>query len=375
MNKHRVIGARERGVTLIEMLLALVLVALLIAAGIGFVERRSIDERARLAGVQLAALSEAAAVYANSHFPALLAQTASGPLELTVAELKTVGVLPAAFAESDALGRGYRLLVRAAGAGAFDLLVVQTVGAGDGVMPLAGLFESRGGLHLGLVAPEAPARLRGPALDADVSGFQADFAGAPAQGALGVLARFDHERVYGDVLYRVSVPGYAAANRMQTALDMGGNALENAGAIGAASLTLDGDFTGLGDMTISGALTVGEGLAVTGAAAVGGELSAETAVVAGVASADSVTVTGALEAGEISASGQISGDSLAAADTVTAGVVTVDDVTTDTLVAQEVSAAAVEAASVQAVTVQGTTSVDAAVAGFSQLTVGSCSGC
>ena len=224
---------REDGFTLIGTLLALVLVALLIAGGIEFVERRDFDERSRLAGVQLSALCEAAAVYADSRFPSLLTQAAAGPVELTVAALKTAGVLPASFTERDALGRGYRVLARAAGVDAFDLLVTQTVATGDTRLPQSALFESRGGQHLGVVAPETPARLRGPGLDVDVSGFQTDFTGAPAVGALAVLTHFDHQSVYGDVLYRVSVPGYAAANRMQTALDMGGNALENAVDIGA----------------------------------------------------------------------------------------------------------------------------------------------
>ena len=62
-----------------------------------------------------------------------------------------------------------------------------------------------------------------------MSAFQAAFGGAPAVGALAALRRFDYQAVYGGRLQRLAVPGFPDANRMETDLDMGGNAITGAG--------------------------------------------------------------------------------------------------------------------------------------------------
>ena len=68
-------------------------------------------------------------------------------------------------------------------------------------------------------------------------------------GALAALRRFDHQAVYGGRLQRLAVPGFPEANRMETDLDMGGNAITGAGRLSAASLALSGDLEAGGDIT------------------------------------------------------------------------------------------------------------------------------
>ena len=143
---------------------------------------------------------------------------------------KGAGSLPADFSAVDALGRGYRVLILAAGSDAIDVLAAES-GRSPAIRspPSAALLEAAGEARLGLVAPDAPSRLAGPTIDYDVSAFQAAFAGAPAVGALAALRRFDHQAVYGGRLQRLAVPGFPDANRMETDLDMGGNAITGAG--------------------------------------------------------------------------------------------------------------------------------------------------
>ena len=144
----------------------------------------------------------------------------------------------------------------AAGSDAFDPLVTETVRPGDTVRPAAALLEATGP-RIGLAGQT---RLSGPTVDADVSAFRAAFGGAPREGALAALRRFDHGGVFGDQLYRVAIPGFADANRMEADLDMGGNAIEGAGTVEAARLEVETDVEAGGDLTVTGDL-VGTGAA------------------------------------------------------------------------------------------------------------------
>ena len=253
-----------RGLSLFGALLALALLGMIVLAASTFFETLAAERRARIAVQQLTVLADASASHVHGRFPELMAAARGGPVEITLAQLKGAGSLPADFSAVDALGRGYRVLILAAGADAIDVLAAEAVGAGDTVPPSAALLEAAGEARLGLVAPDAPSRLAGPTLDHDVSAFQAAFGGAPAVGALAALRRFDHQAVYGGRLQRIAVPGFPEANRMETDLDMGGNAITGAGRLSGASLALSGDLEAGGDIAVTGDLTVGQAVRVAG---------------------------------------------------------------------------------------------------------------
>ena len=361
----------SRGLSLFGALLALGLLGMMVLAASAFFETLAMEGRARLAAVQLAVLAEAAASHAHSRFPALLDEAGLGPSELTPSQLKADGSLPADFSEVDALGRGYRVLILAAGAHAFDLLTTEAVEAGDTVRPAAALLEAAGP-RMGLAGPD---RLSGPTVDAALGAFRAAFAGAPDEGALAVLRRFDHRSVFGDQLYRVTVPGFAAANRMETDLDMGGNAIAGAGEIEASSLAAENDIEAGGDLTVSGDLLVGRAVKVAGAVEAAGEIAAGTARISGAVSGATMTVSGALRAETVDATGAVSAGSIGAVGTVTAGSARLGGLDAATVTARTVTADSVSASSVDASRVQANTRLDADTAGFSRLTVGRCTGC
>ena len=362
---------REAGLSLFGALLALALLGMMIAGGAVFLETRALEERGRLAALQLQVLSHAGASFATSQFTALLAT----PREITLAELRTSGALPAEFTDVDVLGRGFRVLVLAAGPGAFDLLVTETVAAGDVLVPTHALLEAGGGLRLGLVAPELPGRLTGPAIDADITGFRTVYGGAPAVRALATLERFDQERVFGDQLFRVSVTGFPLVNVMETALDLGGNDVVNAGTVEAVSLVVEEDLTVLGNMeVVIGELVVGSAVTVTDGMTVGGTLTANGGIFTGTVASGDMTVTGDLDAASVSASGMVTGGSFATVGEVVGANATLGSVTSARVSADRVDAGTVEASGVEAATVRGN-GFNAAWAGFSQLVVGSCSGC
>ena len=365
----------SRGLSLFGSLLALGLLGMMVLAAALFFDTWMLEKRARLAAGQLTVLSDAAASHVSGRFPALVTLVGNGSAELTLATLRASGALPAGFSDVSAMGRGYRVLLLGAGADAMDLLVTQTVPARDTAVPAAALLTAQGDSRMGIVAPDLPRRLMGPAVDADMSAFQAAFGGAPAAGALATIRRLDHHAVYGDQLYRVAVQGFADANRMETGLDLGGNDLTDAGAVEAETLTLESDFAVGGGLTVSGDLMVGRALNVSGPAEVAESVTAATATVAGAASAASMAVAHDLRAASLTARGAVTAGSVGVRGTVAAGSASLADLQSDGITARSVTATSVSAAGVTARAVRATSRADAAEAGFSRLTVGSCSGC
>ncbi len=365
----------SRGLSLFGSLLALGLLGAMVLAVALFFENRMLDERARLAARQLTVLSDAAASHVSGRFPAMLTALGGGSSELSLATLRTSGVLPAGFADVGAMGRGYRVLMLTAGTDTIDLLVTQTVFAGDTAVPASALFEAGGSARMGTVLPDTPQRLTGPAVDADLRSFQAAFAGAPQAGALATLRRLDHRAVYGDQLYRVTVPGFADANRMETDLDLGGNDLTGANAMEADTLSLESNFTVGGELTVTADLMVGRALSVAGPAEVAAGVTAQSARVTGAASAGSVAVTHDLRAASLTAQGAVRAGSIGARGAVAAGRASLTSLQSGSVTARTVTATEVSAAGATARAVRVTGRADAAQAGFSRLTVGRCTGC
>ena len=365
----------SRGLSLFGSLLALGLLGMMVLAVALFLETRMLEERARLAARQLAVLSDAAASHVSARFPALLTAVGGGSAEIALSTLRSAGALPAGFSDVGAMGRGYRVLLRGAGANVLSLLVTQTVPAGDTAVPASALLGATGSARMGLVMPDAAHRLTGPAVDADVSPFQAAFGGAPAPGALAMFRRLDHRTVYGDQLYRVAVPGFEAANRMETDLDLGGNDLTGAGTVEAETLDLESDLDVGGALTVTESLIVGRALQVAGPAEVAEGVTAQTARVAGVASAGSLAVTHDLRAASLTAQGAVNAGSVGVRGEVAAGSASLGGLQGDNVTARAVTATQVSAAGATALAVRATVRADAVEAGFSRLTVGRCTGC
>ena len=371
---------RRLGLSLFGSLLALGLLGAMVLAAALFFENRAMDERARLAARQLTVLSDAAASHVSGRFPAMLTAIGGGSAELTLATLRGAGALPAGFADVGAMGRGYRVLMLAAGTDTIDLLVTQTVPSSGGTpgsieVPASALFGAGGSARMGVVLPDIPQRLTGPAVDADMRSFQAAFAGAPKAGALATLRRLDHRAVYGDQLYRVAVPGFAEANRMETDLDLGSNDLTGANAVEADTLALESDLTVGGGLTVTADLMVGRALTVSGSAEVAAGVTAQSAQVAGAASAGSVAVTHDLRAASLTVQSAVTAGSIGARGTVAANSASLTSLQSGSVTARAVTATEVSAAATTARAVRATGRVDAAQAGFSRLTVGRCTGC
>ena len=390
---------RDGGLSLFGVLLALGVFGVLAAGVAEWFGDRARDEVERLSARQLAGLSQAAGAWVVSDFPARLA---AAPEDVPLATLRSAGVLPPGFAPQgiDALGRRLRVLVRSPGAGVLDVLVTHSVTAGDRALPVSGLRAVGGTSRIGVVFPdELPARLRGPTVAADIAGFRGQFSGAPQAYALGVLARYDRQSVYGDFLYRGTVPGLPEANRMETALDLAGNDVLAVREMTAERVVAEQDIEVGGDLTVAADLLVGGDMEVAGTVQAVGELRAQTARLAGGVFADVARVSGQLRAASMSATGEIRGGTLGTSGVLSAGsgqiagpvfarslsAGSVDasgnarvsslragSVNTPSL---SVSGAATVSGAVTAGSVNATGQLTAQDAGFSTLVVGICHGC
>ena len=317
------------GLSVWGAVLAVGLVAGGVAAWLTWLQAERAAARAERAARQMGLVAAAAREHALADFTALLA---AGNREIAFATLRPL--LPDGFAAADALGRAFRILKRPDTADAFLVLVTHAVPAGDPVTPAAGLLAPAGAERIGMVRP-GDLRLTGPAIDADLAAWRTAFAGAAPARALATLLRVSRDGVCGPWLHRTATPACPDGQRMATALDMNGNAVANAGAVGADSVTVAQGLAVGGTATVAGALTVTRSLSVTGDLDATGALTAASAALTGTATAGSMavanalnvgtslTVSGTARAARVASTGTLSAAGVTAANATVSGVMTV----------------------------------------------------
>lgn len=366
---------RPRGLTLFGALLSLVLIGVMVVAGSQFYTSELLRRTERRAVEQLAEVSKAAYEFVLDRFAPLV----TGPVsqEVTLAQLRTAGTLAQGFLDVDVMGRGYRVLLVRPSAEVLDLVVTQTFAAGtDESWPWRPLTQVQSPVvRLGTVSADEPTLLRGPAINLDVATVQSTF-GVPQVRAVAGFARLDRQTVFGDQLYRVAVPGFAELAQMETDLDLGGNAIVEAGDVDAATLTVSDTMEVGGQLTVASDLLVSGLIDVTGTATVGGALEAQTADIANDVAAATVTSDGLLQAASVNVAGTMTaggvsttGDVAVGGGATVTGTVTAAQARAGTVDARRLDLSILRADQVRMTTGTATT------LGVTNLIVGSCSGC
>ena len=211
-----------------------VLVGLMIIPTFGRYQQVSNDNsRAVATAQQQQQLMNAAKEYIQQNAAALQANaTSNTPAIITVSMLQNTNLLPAAFVATNPYGQTWTVQVLQPSAGTLQALVSATnganipdaqaskiasiVGASGGFLPLndSGLYQAGQayGSYGGWVLPTAGYAVSG---------------GHPAG-----LVSYSSGQTASNYLYRNAVPGQPQLNRMNTALDMNANDLNNAGKVG-----------------------------------------------------------------------------------------------------------------------------------------------
>ena len=356
-------------------LLALGLVGAMFVVATGYLDAWGLSRRHAAAERDLVVLARAARAHAANALDAMRTATGSSGLrEVTVAAITADGWLPAGFRTTNTLGQGWRVFHRTTGTDGLEVLVSTVTPPGTDVgWRLDAGYEGDREIFVGAVDPFAPARLRGPGIDAPVGAYQGAF-GEPSVGEKGAITSLTMRSVYGSELHRLAVPGRAEANVMETDLVVAGHDIVGAGRIESVEAEVADEVRVLGGLEVVNTLIVGQRLRVSGESTFEGDLEASQGVFTDVVVSDSGDVTDEIRALTLDVSGEVTADTVRAAVAMTAPDVTATDVNARNVVAEDVrsddiAAREVRAHLVRGSTVRGTTGV------YRHVYTGGCSGC
>lgn len=190
-------------------------------------------------------INEAATAYIQQHFQYLQSVTgATTPTIITIPMLQAANVnLPAGFSPTNPFGQTWQVQILQPTAGHLQALSVATggetlndvqasqvaklTGYGGGFIP-----KNDSGIYNSNQAYGAFASWNIP-----LSGYLNLAGGRPVS-----LLNFNQGQLAGNYLYRNAVPGQPQLNRMNTALDMGGNDINQANTLNANTVSASGDI-------------------------------------------------------------------------------------------------------------------------------------
>lgn len=180
----------------------------------------------------------AAQKYIQTYYPNVEAvATPNKPATITVGMLESTGLLSTAFGASNPWAQTWQVQVLQPSPGKLQALLLSEggvkipervapeiateVGASGGFVPYSGEYGNLG--------PNIAQGAYGH-WSVSMAGYS-----NPGPGHVAALLAFDNGSLETDYLYRVQVPGHPQLNTMQTALNMGSNAITNAGNVSAAN--------------------------------------------------------------------------------------------------------------------------------------------
>lgn len=258
----------HRGNMLMQAGIALAIVLYLTPGAIDRYAGWQQDKTWTVTASHLSFVAQAGKRYVRDNRDTLLTQVAGGPVILTGATLRTQGYLPAGFSLTNDSGQTYQLAV-AKDPGQAGQLVAFVLTTGGSEIPYKGLRQIASDTD-GMGGYVWPANT---ATGAD-GGWQAKLSDYGLSGQQGRLAAFLSADALGtdadesDRLYRYQVTGRPDLNRMHTAIDMGGNNLNNAatvnaqtgnfsGTVSAANVSASEDITAKRNIGANGNVTAG----------------------------------------------------------------------------------------------------------------------
>ncbi|ENT3550893.1 shufflon system plasmid conjugative transfer pilus tip adhesin PilV [Salmonella enterica] len=214
----------------------------------------------QVVAMQTNRFTQAATSYVGRYYPTVLASaTTTTPVVVTTQMLKNTGLLPASFSETNSYGQQYQAMI-VRNQQNQELLQGMVVSRGGHAMPFTALNQISKDITAGFGGyvedgQTAVGAMRSWRIDLSSYGT------STGRGHLAVLLSTDDlsgAREDGDRLYRFQVNGRPDLNKMHTAIDMGGNNLNNAGTVAAqngnfgVSLVSNGQVTAGGDIRSTG---------------------------------------------------------------------------------------------------------------------------
>ena len=240
---------RQRGVTLLEVLLSLLLLSAVLTGVVELLNRYTDEVKTSVAAQHLAAIGEAATAYIKDNYGAVAAAaTSTVPAVITVPMLTATGYLPAGFSATNNFQQTVCALVLEPAANDLAGLVIAQGGQTIDDVTLGGIV-SASGASAGGVYTSATTTMRGamgswstPATD-----YKADCTGAVVAQAATVghpvmALWFSNGDLASGYLHRDAVPGHPELNTMNTPLIM--NSVQTANAACSPTGAIAADSSG-----------------------------------------------------------------------------------------------------------------------------------
>jgi len=267
---HRASRLRH-GFGMVDAIVAIMIAAAAMVGGARYYYQYLGNQIARSSAQQMTNVSSAVAKYMQDNYGALLSAVAAGGglYQLPIADLMPIYLSPD-FTNKNPYGQQYIIAVRqpVAGVNKLDALIYTTGGeafSNERGLAMSAMLGSSGGY----IDSTSTLKTTYNAWTTNLASYGA----SPGPGHLVDALFFNATGALdADYLYRDAIPGRPDLNKMNTAVDMGGNNISNGGQVGAASLVVSGAASA-GSLTVSGATTTGS-LAVGSNATVGGNLTA-----------------------------------------------------------------------------------------------------
>ncbi|WP_282282444.1 shufflon system plasmid conjugative transfer pilus tip adhesin PilV [Pseudomonas sp. PS02302] len=293
--------ASQRGFIALDMLFGLIVLAAVMTGAAVMIANQMDSQNYQIAADQQKQVADAAAKYLKDNFATVYAAAGTTtPAQITPAMLRNTNYLPAGFTDANAFGQTFVVLARRVATNQLESIVLTTggqvideigtreiaenLGAPGGFVPVAntGIVQGvRGGWSLAL----------------------SNYGVNPGAGHTASALFLQDGTLANDYLYRNAIAGKPELNRMNTALNMGGNDLNNAANITASgTASISGDVNAgrnvnaTGNVNLNGTVTAGGDLRAGSLYLQGNATMNGTATVGGNVAVSGDTTTGSMYA-------------------------------------------------------------------------------
>jgi len=231
----------QRGTTLLELIIALAIMSGIMTGLYQLVDTFNQNTKSAVVSQHMSTVGQAAQAYIKDNYAAVAAvATAGTPALIRISTLTATNYLQSGFTLNNSYNQNVCVLVLQPVANQLAALVVAEGGTTIDDLTLGQIAATMGASGGGVYA-SAATTLKGAmgGWSTAVGNFaNANAAGLKCDGTAGAVAIaaghpiqalwFANGDVTAGFLYRSAVPGHPELNQMQTALDMNGNALNNA---------------------------------------------------------------------------------------------------------------------------------------------------
>lgn len=242
---------KQRGFASLDAIVGLIVLTIVLSLAGRYAIDAANKQDYRIAAEQQKTMSEAFSKYLKDNYAVVLASAGpTTPVQVTVAMLQNTNYLPAGFSSTNNFGQTLIGLARKPNPNQLEAIVITTGGQAIPELGIRAIAEHLGGPG-GFIS-----KLKTGVIEGVRGGWQvalSNYGVNPGAGHTATALFLMGGELANDYLYRNAVPGHPEYNRMNTHLDVGGNNINNAGAI-----TASGNITTTSDVSARNVTATGE---------------------------------------------------------------------------------------------------------------------